>query len=198
MEGLLQATDEQQAKLTDQGLATSVEEEPNLKAMAVTNNGVTVTPTQMIVDKYVAFITFSVTGYDLEDGKEPCFDDVMIDNKEFNASSSFYDGLIAGEDGFVVNADGSPVEEDADGSIISHYKAEDGSLTYQMLLQLNDPEDTIKGKELKVSFKNLGTVEKTEYSNVMDGEWDFTIPLTGKDGQRPIRPPRRSAIPVLW
>lgn len=181
MEGLLQATDEQQAKLTDQGLATSVEEEPDLKAMAVTQNGVTVTPTQLIVDKYIAYLTFSVTGYDLEDDKEPGFGDVLIDNPEFNASSGFYDGLIAGEDGFVVYADGSPYEEDADGSIIGHYKADDGSLTYQMQLQLNDPHDTIKGKELKVSFKNLGTLYKTEYTGVLTGEWDFTIPLTGKD-----------------
>ena len=155
MEGLLQGTDEQQAKLTDQGLATSVEEEPNLKAMAVTQNGVTVTPTQLIVDKYIAYLTFSVTGYNLEDGKEPGFEDVRIDNTEFNASSGFYDGLIAGEDGFVVYADGSPYEEDADGNIIGRYKADDGSLTYQMQLQLNDPSDTIKGKELKVFFKNL-------------------------------------------
>lgn len=181
MEGLLQATDEQQAKLTDQGLATSVEEEPNLKAMAVTQNGVTVTPTQLIVDKYIAYLTFSVTGYDLEDGKEPGFEDVRIDNTEFNASSGFYDGLIAGEDGFVVYADGSPYEEDADGNIIGRYKADDGSLTYQMQLQLNDPSNTIKGKELKVSFKNLGTLYKTEYTGVLTGEWDFTIPLTGKD-----------------
>ncbi len=181
MEGLLQATDEQQAKLTDQGLATSVEKEPDLKAMAVTQNGVTVTPTQLIVDKYIAYLTFSVTGYDLEDGKEPGFEDVHVENSEFNASSGFYDGLIAGEDGFVVYADGSHLEEDADGSIISHYKADDGSLTYQMQLQLNDPSDTIKGKELKVSFKNLGTLYKTEYTGVLTGEWDFTIPLTGKD-----------------
>ena len=43
-------------------LESYVEKEPDLKAMAVTQNGVTVTPTQLIVDKYIAYLTFSVTG----------------------------------------------------------------------------------------------------------------------------------------
>ena len=106
-----------------------------------TQNGVTVTAQQSITDNYFAHLSFRVEGYDLpkdaqENYAEPCFEyiNITVDGgHDYNMSGSFYNGLVAGPDGRVVYADGSPIDYDAPGSL-ERYVQEDGSLEFLITL----------------------------------------------------------------
>ena len=185
MQGNIQATEEQQKDLAEQGMVT---EGPDLSDMEVTSEGITVKPTELIADGHFVHVAFQIAGYDLADGEEPCFEEVRVytgedENAEdgwVNMSGSFYNGIIANNNGEPVYEDGTPLES---GDFAEHYKAEDGTLEYVMTLYKTDtdPEESLLGQTIHVLLKNLGTVKKTEFMNEIDGTWKFDIPVNGKD-----------------
>ena len=185
MQGNIQATEEQQKDLAEQGMVT---EGSDLSIMEVTSEGITVKPTELIADGHFVHVAFQIAGYDLADGEEPCFEEVRVytgedENAEdgwVNMSGSFYNGIIANNNGEPVYEDGTPLES---GDFAEHYKAEDGTLEYVMTLYKTDtdPEESLLGQTIHVLLKNLGTVKKTEFMNEIDGTWKFDIPVNGKD-----------------
>ena len=188
MQGNIQATEEQQKDLAEQGMVT---EGPDLSNMEVTSEGITVKPTELVADGHFVHVAFQIAGYDLADGEEPCFEEVRVytgedENAEdgwVNMSGSFYNGIIANNNGEPVYEDGTPLES---GDFAEHYKAEDGTLEYVMTLYKTDtdPEESLLGQTLHVHFENLGTVEKTEFMNGIGGTWEFDIPVSGKDAAK--------------
>ncbi len=173
----LQITQEQQESLQENGMAAFAD-------ASVTDAGITVSAQQSITDNYYTYLSFKVEGYHLEDGKQPDFENVFVtvDGKEdFNSGSSFYNGIIAGNDGMGVYADGSALETRADGSTIQHYVMDDGSMEYHMVLGKSDEKGYFIGKKLHVEFKNLGTVAKAEYFPDITGKWDLDMTLGGAD-----------------
>lgn len=185
MQGNIQATEEQQKDLAEQGMVT---EGPDLSDMEVTSEGITVKPTELIADGHFVHVAFQIAGYDLADGEEPCFEEVRVytgedENAEdgwVNMSGSFYNGIIANNNGEPVYEDGTPLES---GDFAEHYKAEDGTLEYVMTLYKTDtdPEESLLGQTIHVLLKNLGTVKKIEFMNEIDGTWKLDIPVDGKD-----------------
>lgn len=194
MQGALQASDKQQQELTDQGIATVISEEENYESLAVSVGDVTVKPNTVIVDGKFAYLSFSVEGYTVGEGVEPAFefvdaylgDDPNAEEGWLNMSGSFYDGIVTDETGAPVYDDGSPLEYGEDGDFISHYTDENGVLEYVIVLFSPDSEESLLGKTLHVDFSNLGTVYKAEYTGVMEGEWNFDIPLSGKSAATDI------------
>ena len=193
MQGTLQSTDEQQQKLTDQGIAKVIPEQTDYSDLAVTSNGVTVAPDTVITDDKFLYISFSVSGYST-DGTQPDFESASITAKdatsgtpmELNSTSSFYDGIVSNETGSPVYDDGSALEFDADGELISHYTDENGNLEYVITAFVQNQNDSILGKTVQVDFTNLGTVKKAEYTNALDGTWNFTIPLSSVSSDKTI------------
>ena len=185
MQGNIQATDEQQKDLAEQGMVT---EGSDLSIMEVTSEGITVKPTELIADGHFVHVAFQIAGYDLADGEEPCFEEVRVytgkdENAEdgwVNMSGSFYNGIIANNNGESVYEDGTPLES---SDFAEHYKAEDGTLEYVMTLYKTDtdPEESLLGQTIHVLLKNLGTVKKAEFMNGIGGTWKFDIPVNGKD-----------------
>ena len=185
MQGNIQATEEQQKDLAEQGMVT---EGPDLSNMEVTSEGITVKPTELVADGHFVHVAFQIAGYDLADGEEPCFEEVRVYTGEdenakdgwVNMSGSFYNGIIANNNGEPVYEDGTPLES---GDFAEHYKAEDGTLEYVMTLYKTDtdPEESLLGQTIHVLLKNLGTVKKTEFMNETDGTWNLDIPVDGKD-----------------
>lgn len=187
IEGTLQATDEQKQALVDNGVATVISEKEDYRTLAVTDNGVTVTPEMVIVDENYALISFSVSGYAIGEYDEPAFEyvDTYIGNDPnseeswVNMSASFYDGIISDENGAPVYDNGKALEYAENGGIISHYVDEDGNLEYVMQIATpNYEKDSLLGKKLHVSLQNLGTVSKTIVTTEKDGKWDFDIALS--------------------
>lgn len=183
MQGAVQATDTQQKELTDKGAAVVLKEQDDYSKLAVTDNGITITPETIIVDENFAHIAFSVKGYDLAEGDEPGFDDWNIGVKDDKEGSSvqvyggFYDGIVSDENGNPVYEDGSSLKEDEQGQIISHYVDEDGNLEYVASIGVADWNDSLLGKTIVCKLKDLGTLYKTRFTLAKEGSWNFEIKL---------------------
>ena len=183
MQGAVQATDTQQKELTDKGAAVVLKEQDDYSKLAVTDNGITITPETIIVDENFAHIAFSVKGYDLAEGDEPGFDDWNIGVKDDKEGSSvqayggFYDGIVSDENGNPVYEDGSSLKENEQGQIISHYVDEDGNLEYVASIGVADWNDSLLGETIVCKLKDLGTLYKTRFTLAKEGNWDFEIKL---------------------
>lgn len=155
----------------------------------VTDGGVTVTPLEMIVDDRFAWLSFRVEGYELEEGKEPWFDvaSLEIDNDaEANISyfSSFFDGLYYdGRDFFY--EDGTSAK-DADGNLMMKYVDENGYMEYIIQINGTHYDKGMVGSSLHVTFQDLGTIYKAEFSPDLEAKWEFDIELKGSDEVRKV------------
>lgn len=193
MQGTLQSTDEQQQKLTDQGIAQVIPEQTDYSDLAVTSNGVTVAPDTVITDDKFIYMSFCISGYDTE-GKDPSFEFINVSVKDpssnasmdLSSNSCFYDGIVSDENGNLEYDDGSALESDENDTLISHYTDENGNLEYVITAFVQDQNDSILGKTAQVDFTNLGTSEKADYTNVIDGNWNFTIPLSSVSSDKTI------------
>lgn len=184
----------QWSKGLEEGLRTTVEqrealEESSMAAFvgqSVTQNGVTVTAQQSVVDQHFAYLSFKVEGYTVEDGVQPDFsviDISMEDEAGYTGGicSSFYDGLVMGEDGRAVHADGTPLSE---GEPVS-YMLEDGTMEYQITMYCGKAGYFI-GQPIKVALKDLGTYTGKAEDVVVDveGDWTFEWTMEGSDDVR--------------
>lgn len=179
MSGNIQATDTEQQKLTDDGVAVVYPEKEEYEALKVTNNGVTIVPDTVIVDAQFAYLSFTISGYNLNEGDEPGFEEVNMtsDDMGINMSGGMYDGIVSNEEGAPVYEDGSELQFTDSGDIVSHYYDENGNLEYFIQAHIAEAGDTMLGKTVKVDFKNLGTLYKTEFTDGVEGDWNFEITL---------------------
>lgn len=179
MSGNIQATDTEQQKLTDDGVAVVYPEKEEYEALKVTNNGVTIVPDTVIVDAQFAYLSFTISGYNLPEGEEPGFEDVNItsDDMGINMSGGMYDGIVCNEEGAPVYEDGSELKFTDSGDIVNHYYDENGNLEYFIQAHIAEAGDTMLGKTVKVDFKNLGSLHKTEFTDGVEGDWNFEITL---------------------
>ena len=179
MSGNIQATDTEQQKLTDDGVAVVYHEKEEYEALKVTNNGVTIVPDTVIVDAQFAYLSFTISGYEVAEGEEPGFEDVNItsDDMGINMSGGMYDGIVSNEEGAPVYEDGSELQFTDSGDIVSHYYDENGNLEYFIQAHIAEAGDTMLGKTVKVDFKNLGSLYKTEFTDGVEGDWNFEITL---------------------
>ena len=171
----LRISEEQQKNLEANGMAA-------FSDASVTDAGVTVTAQQSITDNYYTYLSFKVEGYSVEKGVQPDFETISVtaDGQNVSWGGRFYDGMISGDDGMVVNADGSAPETEADGSMIENYVMDDGSLEYHMILKSHE-KGFFTGKQLHVEFENLGTVAKAQYFPDIEGNWILDMSLGGAD-----------------
>lgn len=181
------ATEEERQMLqTEQFTAPVVPSENN----SVMDAGVTVTAEQTIVTDQFAWLSFRVDGYNLEEGKEPCFDGISISidgNNELSWSSHFYDGLQRDDYGNIFYDDGTKAEENPDGSVVERFAAEDGSLEYIIWIDaVGNDEITLTDSVAKVRFSGLGTVHKAAFTPDIEGKWELDIELKGSDDVREI------------
>lgn len=186
MSGNIQATDTEQQKLTDDGVAEVYPEKEEYEALKVTNNGVTIVPDTVIVDAQFAYLSFTISGYNLPEGDEPGFEEVNMtsDDMGINMSGGMYDGIVSNEEGAPVYEDGSELQFTDSGDIVSHYYDENGNLEYFIQAHIAEAGDTMLGKTVKVDFKNLGTLYKTEFTDGVEGDWNFEITLPSVSSAR--------------
>lgn len=186
MNGNIQASDTQQQVLTEKGVAKVYGENPDYTSMAVTDNGITITPDTVVVDERYAYLSFCISNYSVDDGVEPGFETVGVyqgDNLEdadswVNMSGSMYDGIIPDENGTPIYEDGSSLEKYEDGNFICHYTDDNGNMEYIIQASVADEDDSLLGKTIHVNFQNLGTLSKAEFTPVVEGNWNFEISLS--------------------
>lgn len=162
------------------------------EVLSATDQGITITAVQSIVDSYSARIIFRIEGFDLPEDRIPdiFWDSVTIDGDLHFASSfsgGFYDGLTRDKDGhWVYASNGQPVarRDDEFQSIISQWVAEDGSMEYEFRFNFLNPGESYFGKEFAVHFTGLGvqSEKKAEMGEqLVSGSWDLHWTLTGTD-----------------
>ena len=179
LEAVLNVKEEQKDKLLENKTTTFMEQK-------VVDQGITVTAIQSITDNYYTHIAFKVEGFDVEDGIQPIFEMINVtttENTEVAAIGTFYDGLTTGLDGGIVNADGTPLVEH-DGDILRKYQQEDGSMEYYVTLYGGDAKGYFINRKVHIELNNLGTIEKTEYTNEISGQWSFDLDLQGSSEMR--------------
>lgn len=158
-------------KYEQSGLAQFPGDESGVKS--VTQNGVTISVAQTIIDNYYAYMSFRVEGFDIKEGETPGFEThhCTLDGKEVSNLSSFYV-----ED--VLDAAGQPVIRDDE--LVQNYVLEDGSMEYNILLDSGGKKGFLNGKKLLVELGDLGVYD--DYLDMKvdnDGIWRFEWELSG-------------------
>lgn len=175
-------------------LENKTEETNPGEVLSATDQGITITAVQSIVDNYGAKLFFRVEGFTLPEGRAPGLfwdrDRVTIDGStEFYDSMTgwFYDGTTRNEAGeWVYASNGQPVKfgNDKYQSAIYQWVADDGSLEYQMDIRFRDNGESYLGKEFAIHFDGIGV--GPEKGGIMEeplvsGNWDLHWTLTGAD-----------------
>lgn len=181
MEEWFDATPEQKEYLEETRITVPMND-------SVTQEGVTVTAQQRIVDARFVYLSFRIDGYRVEDGIEPCFEyvDTTVNGEPVNIMSGhFFDNLHRDADGNITYTDGTTAKETADGSIIGKYVGEDGSMEYLMTLMTADGRSLI-GQPLHIELRNLGIVSKAAYTPDIEAAWTFDFTLEASEQVRSI------------
>ena len=186
-------TQKQREEAEKSGLSASPAKNPEDNAItSVTDQGVTISVAQTIVDKYSAELVFKISGFELPQGQEPfCSPSgILLDGKSdfFTAmGGSFYDHTTYNAQGERVYEDGTPLAEDKDGNIILHYADQDGTLEYIWHIDSRDDLSQYYGKEMEFSFDSLGVSSgKAEYTPTVKGNWTLRWTFNGNSDARTV------------
>lgn len=157
------------------------------EVLSVTDQGVTISLVQTIVDQYGAELTFQIEGFELPEGRDPAVWPVLTLGGEqlgfyTSASGSFFDGTTRDENGKRIYTDGTPVQMDSDGSVILRYADSDGSLEYTEHISFLETDGRYFGKKIEASFPYVGvqSLQKAGPDEpVVEGNWILKWTLTG-------------------
>ena len=162
------------------------------EVLSVTDQGITVTAVQSIVDNVGGEITFRIEGFDFPQDRYPEVwpqPDVTIGGAwDFYTAKGgfFFDGTTWNENGEWVYAEtGEPVESDETGTAILKHVAKDGSLEYTYAFTFRDDSGAWLGKEIVVNFTGFGVqfLGKAEEAGMMEtlveGNWELRWTLEG-------------------
>jgi len=164
------------------------------EVLSVTDQGITVTAVQSLVDNVGGEITFRIEGFDFPQDQYPeawPLPTVTVGGDEhFDSSGTgwFFDGTTRNEKGEWVYAEtGEPVEFDETGTVIYKPVAKDGSLEYIFNFDFMDTSGAWLGKEIVVNFTGFGvqSLGKAEEAGMMEtlveGNWELRWTLEGAD-----------------
>ena len=166
-----QVSNEDAEKYEQSGLAQFPGEESGVKE--VTQNGVTISVAQTIIDNYYAYVSFRIEGFDIKAGETPGFEThhCTLDGKEVSNLSGFYARNVLDENGQLVFRD---------DELVQNYVLEDGSMEYHILLDSKGKKGFLQGKKLAVELGNLRVYD--DYLDMKvdnDGTWRFEWEIGG-------------------
>lgn len=172
-------------------------ENPN-EVLSVTDQGITVTAVQTIVDNYGAQLTFRIEGFDLPEDEYPfTWPTVTIDGGlDFYSSQggSFFDGTTRNEEGeWVYASNGKPVQsrDDEFQSAILDYVADDGSMEFTHKISFRETDGRYFGKEIVVTFHSFDFQSDQKAGMPepqVEGNWELKWTLTGTSDSITVTP----------
>lgn len=191
----------QQAKKSGLSVMYEKSKPDDGSVLTTTDQGITVSVVQSIVDQSRAQIVLRVEGFTPPE-------DYMIHpevwmevpatldgNEHFwgSAGEKFDDGIIKNNDGEYVYRDGTPVEENPEGFWKGRYIKDDGSMELVISYHFQDTSGANLGKEFQLHLTGFGIrtdVGKadTTYEKLVDGRWDLRWILKGSDDAIKIEP----------
>ncbi len=183
------------------GLSVMLETSPkgtqSGEILSATDQGITITAVQSIIDDYTGEITFRIEGFDLPEGRYPhVWPVITIDGEtRFRAMSGyFFDGTTRNDAGEWVYADtGLPVEfgNDEYQSAILKPVAKDGSIEYTISFAFRDQPYRVNGKEIVVCFDGVGVQSDKKGGNttyLVEGNWELRWTLNSSSDAISIAP----------
>lgn len=174
---------------------TKGEENPD-EVLSVTDQGITITAVQTIVDNYHAEIIFRIEGFELPEEELPhVWPVVSIDgDKHFGGGQTgwFYDGLTTNDKGETVYAStGLPVRSDEEGCLILDMVTNDGSLEYTHYISFGETDGRYMGKEIVCSFQSVD-FQSHEKAGMpipqVEGNWELKWTLRGTSDSITLTP----------
>ena len=176
---------------------TKGEENPN-EVLSVTDQGITITAVQTIVDNYRAEITFRIEGFNVPENEYPSvWPTVTIDGDSHfftGQSGAIFDGTTRNEAGERVYAStGEPVRcrDDEFQSVILEPIAPDGSIEYTHYISFNETDGRYLGKEIVFTFHSMD-FESDQKAGMpepqVEGSWELKWTLTGTNDSITITP----------
>ena len=136
-----------------------------------------------ILDKNDLKIGFYVEGYELENNVEPQLDSISIwldGQVVYNYEWGFYNGIDWDENDNPIMADGSPVQEDAEGGIIPNYRTADGKMEIDLNVSpMNEKGEhfsDLAGRNITIQMDNFG-----EHTGTWTLEWTLEGTTTTVD-----------------
>ena len=176
---------------------TKGEENPN-EVLSVTDQGITITAVQTIVDNYQAEITFRIEGFDLPEDEWPhVWPMVTIDGDQHfygSQGGSFFDGTTMKDGKRVYVSTGEPVVLEQTGeyqSVVLDPVADDGSLEYTHSINFQETDGRYMGKEIVFTFNNIG-FQSHEKAGMpvpqVEGNWELKWTLTGTSDSITVTP----------
>ena len=173
-------------------------ENPN-EVLSVTDQGITITAVQSIVDNYRAEVTFRIEGFELPEDEDPfVWPTVTIDgDQHFGGmqTGAFFDGTTRNEAGeWVYVSNGQPVAFEPDGeyeSAVLDYVADDGSLEYTHYINFEETDGRYMGKEIVFSFHSIGFQSHQKAGMPepqVEGNWELKWTLTGTSDSITVTP----------
>lgn len=186
----------------DSGLSVMLEESkgtenPNA-VLSVTDQGITITAVQTIVDNYQAEITFRIDGFELPEDHTPgIWPSITIDGQDdfyVMQTGQFYHGTTWNENGeWVYVSTGEPVQsrDDEFQSAIMDYVADDGSLEYTHYITFDEADGRWLGKEIVVAFHSINVQSDQKAGKdepLVEGNWELKWTLTGTSDSIRVTP----------
>ena len=170
-------------------------ENPN-EVLSVTDQGITITAVQTIVDNYHAEIIFRIEGFELPEDELPhVWPVVTIDgDQHFGGGQTgwFYDGLTTNDKGETVYAStGLPVQSDEEGCLILDMVADDRSLEYTHYISFAETDGRYIGKEIVCSFQSIDLQSHQKAGMPVpqvEGNWELKWTLTGTSDSITVTP----------
>ena len=173
--GTTQQISEQVKKQAEQsGLSATPTEtkDGKKKAVSATDNGITVTLAQTLMDQYGGRAIFRIEGLQLEEGQAPwAWWDYRVDGEVMPMSwgAHFFDGVLWDADHNPTYAkNGQPVPRvGEDQQLLLDYQLADGSIEVSIDFAFS-PDESMFGKEMAVTFTGFGIQgEKFEDEDIM-------------------------------
>ena len=176
---------------------TKGEENPG-EVLSVTDQGITITAVQTIVDNYQAEITFRIEGFEVPEDEYPSvWPTVTIDGDAHfftGQTGSIFDGTTRNEAGErVYVSTGEPVKsrDDEFHSVILEPVAADGSIEYTHYISFAETDGRYFGKEIVFTFHSMD-FESDQKAGMpeprVEGNWELKWILNGTGDSITIAP----------
>lgn len=137
--------------------------------LSVTDQGITVSVKQTLIDAWSAQIVLSIQGFELPDGAYPYaeIDQTTFDCGEFHGygmNHEFYDGILVKDDGTYAYEDGASPEKghytDSDVEEDHFYKGRfnlpDGSMELTLTYRFAETDGSMLGRNLELHITGFG------------------------------------------
>ncbi len=161
------------------------------QVVSATDQGITVSVVQTLMDPYHVSIVYRIDGFDLPEGEWPATShwDVSISGRDEHpsAAGSFFNGIVERKPDEFTYSDGTPLQRDESGAVILRPVAADGSLEYAITYSYRTPQPM--NTDITARLTGIGIADGvSEPTILVEGNWELSWTVAGSDHTRTVEP----------